>query len=184
MVDEFSSFARMPKALLEKDDLSECVRRTVFLMRVAHPEITFELELPERPAIVRFDRRLVSQALTNITKNATEGIAAREPQDFKGSIKVSLRIDESVHIDIIDNGKGFPKEQRQRLLEPYMTTRAEGTGLGLPIVAKVLEDHGGGLELLDAPGGQGARVHLHFPNREASSDSSTSSEEPALLAAN
>ncbi len=184
MVDEFSSFARMPKALLEKDDLSECLRRVVFLMRVAHTEIAFDLSLPERPIIIRFDRRLISQALTNIMKNATEGIAAREPQDFKGKIAVSLTVGKVIEIDIVDNGKGFPKEQRQRLLEPYMTTRAEGTGLGLPIVAKILEDHGGGLELLDAPGGQGARVRLHFPNREASGDASTPPEEPALVAAN
>ena len=184
MVDEFSSFARMPKALLEKDDLSECLRRVVFLMRVAHTEIAFDLTLPDRAVIIRFDRRLISQALTNIMKNATEGIAAREPQDFKGRIAVLLTVGDVIEIDIVDNGKGFPKEQRQRLLEPYMTTRAEGTGLGLPIVAKILEDHGGGLELLDAPGGQGARVHLHFPNREATTETPTSPEEPALAAAN
>ena len=182
MVDEFSSFARMPKALLEKDDLSECVRRVLFLMRVAHTEIAFEDRLPDHAVIMRFDRRLISQALTNIVKNATEGIAAREPQDFKGRIIVSMTVGASVEIDIIDNGKGFPREQRQRLLEPYMTTRAEGTGLGLPIVAKILEDHGGGLELLDAPGGQGARVHLHFPNRETLQD--VVPAEPALVAAN
>ncbi len=181
MVDEFSSFARMPKALLDKDDLSECVRRVLFLMRVAHTEIAFEDKLPDHPVIMPFDRRLISQALTNIIKNATEGIAAREPQDFKGQITVSLTVGADVEIDIIDNGKGFPNEARQRLLEPYMTTRAEGTGLGLPIVAKILEDHGGGLELLDAPGGQGARVHLHFPLREASHG--VPSNEPALAAA-
>ena len=179
MVDEFSSFARMPKATLEKDDLSECVRRVVFLMRVAHTEIAFELDLPDHEVIIRFDRRLISQALTNIIKNATEGIAAREPEDVKGRIKIALTVGPTVDLDIIDNGKGFPKEQRQRLLEPYMTTRAEGTGLGLPIVAKILEDHGGGLELLDAPGGQGARVHLHFPNREASPDAIPADPAPA-----
>lgn len=182
MVDEFSSFARMPKASLDKDDLSECVRRVLFLMRVAHTEIQFEDRLPDRAVTMRFDRRLLSQALTNIIKNATEGIAAREPQDFKGHIIVTMTVGAMVEIDVIDNGKGFPKEARQRLLEPYMTTRAEGTGLGLPIVAKILEDHGGGLELLDAPGGQGARVHLYFPNREASQDANP--EESALVAAN
>ena len=182
MVDEFSSFARMPKASLDRDDLSECVRRVLFLMRVAHPEIQFEDSLPDGPVLMRFDRRLLSQALTNIVKNATEGIAAREPEPFKGRIKLTLTIGADVEIDIDDNGKGFPKEARQRLLEPYMTTRAEGTGLGLPIVAKILEDHGGGLDLLDAPGGQGARVHLHFPNREVSQD--TAPVDPALVAAN
>ena len=181
MVDEFSSFARMPKASLDRDDMTECVRRVLFLMRVAHPDISFVDELPSRPIVMRFDRRLLSQALTNIIKNATEGIKAREPQDFKGRIAVSLRVADQVEIDIVDNGKGFPKEGRQRLLEPYMTTRAEGTGLGLPIVAKILEDHGGGLELLDAPNGQGARVRLHFPNREASQDARP--EEAAMAAA-
>ena len=169
MVDEFSSFARMPKATLERDDLSECVRRVVFLLRVAHPEITFEENLPAEPVVERFDRRLLSQALTNIVKNATEGIAAREPAGelpaVKGRIRVELRSGAEVAIEVIDNGKGFPAEGRQRLLEPYMTTRAEGTGLGLPIVAKILEDHGGGLDLLDAPDGQGACVRLHFPSR-------------------
>ena len=92
MVDEFSSFARMPKATLEKDDLSECVRRVVFLMRVAHPEIAFDLALPDQAVHIRFDRRLISQALTNIVKNATEGIAAREPQDFAGRIAVKLGV--------------------------------------------------------------------------------------------
>ncbi len=165
MVDEFSSFARMPKALLERDDLAECVRRVVFLMRVAHPEISFDEELPKGAILMRFDRRLLSQALTNIIKNATEGIAAREPEP-PGRVRIVLAIGSEVVLDIIDNGKGFPKEARQRLLEPYMTTRAEGTGLGLPIVTKILEDHGGGLDLLDAPNGRGACVRLHFPNRE------------------
>ena len=178
MVDEFSSFARMPKATLERDDLGECVRRVLFLMRVAHPDIAFEDALPQAPVLMKFDRRLLSQALQNIIKNATEGIQARPDQATKGRIRVTLKVGNEVELDIVDNGKGFPKEGRQRLLEPYMTTRAEGTGLGLPIVAKILEDHGGGLELLDAPGGQGARVRLHFPIREVSQDAIP--EEPAL----
>jgi len=167
MVDEFSSFARMPKARLESDDLTECVRRVLFLMRVAHPNITFEEHLPETPVLVHFDRRLLSQALTNIIKNATEGIMTlAEETDIQGHILVSLEQSSGdlAEINIIDNGKGFPKENRHRLLEPYMTTRAEGTGLGLPIVAKILEDHGGGIELLDAPSGHGARVRLYFPS--------------------
>jgi two-component system, NtrC family, nitrogen regulation sensor histidine kinase NtrY len=165
MVDEFSSFARMPRAKLEEDDLAQCVRQVMFLMRVGHPEITFEEHAPER-LIARFDRRLLSQALTNIVKNATEGIAAteRDPQNPpRVQVELAEAADGKAVIDVTDNGKGFPKENRQRLLEPYMTTRAEGTGLGLPIVAKILEDHGGGIELLDAPNGRGARVRLFFP---------------------
>lgn len=167
MVDEFSSFARMPKARPERDDLSECVRQVLFLMRVGHPDLVFEDDLPAEPLFAKFDRRLLSQALTNVVKNATEGIAGDENRDGKGvgRIRVSLRqtSDGLCDIRVVDNGKGFPKTDRARLLEPYMTTRSEGTGLGLSIVAKILEDHGGGVELLDAPDGQGACVRFVFP---------------------
>jgi two-component system nitrogen regulation sensor histidine kinase NtrY len=169
MVDEFSSFARMPRARLERDDLNGCVRQVVFMMRVGHPETTIEEDLPDPPIVTSFDRRLLSQALTNIVKNAMEGLAGDERADRPAPrvrVRVSRSADGVVAIDVIDNGKGFPNENRQRLLEPYMTTRAEGTGLGLPIVAKILEDHGGGIELLDAPEGQGAWVRLHFPDRQ------------------
>jgi two-component system, NtrC family, nitrogen regulation sensor histidine kinase NtrY len=165
MVDEFSSFARMPKPRLESDDLGECVRQVLFLMRVAHPDIVFEDKMPNDPVRVAFDRRLLSQALTNIVKNATEGIAAHTSEPgFRGKISVAVAVaGRVVSIDVIDNGAGFPKENRQRLLEPYMTTRVDGTGLGLPIVAKILADHGGGLELRDAPAERGAWVRMFFP---------------------
>ena len=170
MVDEFSSFARMPKARLQRDDLNACVSQVTFLMRVGHPEIAIEDELPEAPLTTLFDRRLLSQALTNIVKNAAEGITGDELTNGERPpprilVRLSRSNEGEIAIDVIDNGKGFPAENRQRLLEPYMTTRAEGTGLGLPIVAKILEDHGGGIELLDAPEGQGAWVRLHFPDR-------------------
>jgi two-component system nitrogen regulation sensor histidine kinase NtrY len=165
MVDEFSSFARMPKARLESDDLRECVRQVVFLMRVGNPEIEIVEELPDGEVQTHFDRRLLSQALTNLIKNATEGITGADSEVENPAIKVRLSVSGAglVEIDIIDNGRGFPQENRHMLLEPYVTTRAEGTGLGLPIVAKILEDHGGGIDLRDAPGGQGAWVHLYFP---------------------
>ena len=170
MVDEFSSFARMPKARIEEDDLSACIRQVMFLMRNGNPDIAMEEHLPEQPMIASFDRRLVSQALTNIIKNATEGIGASAGErGVQPRIDTFLSVDEAgmIWIDVIDNGKGFPKEHRRQLLEPYVTTRSEGTGLGLPIVAKIFEDHGGGIELLDAPDGQGARVRLFFPMRSA-----------------
>jgi two-component system nitrogen regulation sensor histidine kinase NtrY len=178
MVDEFSAFARMPKPRLEADDLTDCVRRVVFLMRVAHPEIIFEERLPDEVVVARFDRRLVSQALQNIMKNATEGIAAVEPTaGYRGSITVALSASaDIVAIDVMDNGKGFPAEDRQRLLEPYMTTRAEGTGLGLPIVVKILGDHGGGLELRDNPSGRGAWVRLYFPGTPEGATASDASD--------
>jgi two-component system nitrogen regulation sensor histidine kinase NtrY len=178
MVDEFSAFARMPKAKLEADDLTDCVRRVLFLMRVAHPEISFEERLPDHAIVALFDRRLISQALTNIMKNAAEGIAAVAAEaSLAGEIAVSLSVGNgTVAIDVIDNGKGFPLEDRQRLLEPYMTTRAEGTGLGLPIVVKILTDHGGGLELRDKPTGRGAWVRLYFPWSDEAQPSSDVSD--------
>jgi two-component system nitrogen regulation sensor histidine kinase NtrY len=123
----------------------------------------------ETPIYAQFDRRLLSQALTNIVKNAVEGIAAREEKDAAEKGRVEIRVsprDGMAEIDVIDNGKGFPAMNRQRLLEPYMTTRSDGTGLGLPIVAKIIEDHGGRLELLDSPLGRGACVRLILPLAE------------------
>lgn len=166
MVDEFSSFARTPKPRLEQDDVTVTVKQVLFLMKVGHPEVEFVEDVPAHPMIAKFDRRLISQALTNIIKNATEGLTAREGEGLEQG-RITVRVHEQpvgvLSIEVSDNGIGFPTENRQRLLEPYMTTRAEGTGLGLPIVAKILEDHGGGIELLDAEDGRGARVRLHFP---------------------
>lgn len=169
MVDEFSSFARMPKPSLMKDDIVETARQIVFLMRVGNPEITIADNLPDAPVVARFDRRLISQALTNVIKNATEAIEA-VPSDLRGQGRIDIDFtrhdDGRIVIDIIDNGKGLPADQRQKLLEPYMTTREGGTGLGLAIVGKILEDHGGGIELLDRPdaasGSRGARIRLWF----------------------
>ncbi|MGZ9409365.1 MAG: ATP-binding protein, partial [Methylocystis sp.] len=182
MVDEFSSFARMPKARPARDDLNECIRQVAFLMRVGNADLDIVEELPETPVIAQFDRRLLSQALTNIVKNAVEGVAAREEKDAqeKGRVEIKLNVrDRMAEIDVIDNGKGFPAMNRQRLLEPYMTTRSDGTGLGLPIVAKIVEDHGGRLELLDAPSGRGACVRLIVPLAAETS----SKEEPRAAGA-
>lgn len=168
MVDEFSRFARMPKPVMEGEDVADAVRQTVFLMKVGHPEIAIETEIKQDPLRAQFDRRLISQALTNIIKNATEAIEA-VPSDELGKGKIDViasRENDDVLIDVIDNGIGLPKVARQRLLEPYVTTRAKGTGLGLAIVGRVLEDHGGKLELKDAsdfhPGQRGAWMRLRF----------------------
>ena len=173
MVDEFSNFARMPRARLIRDDLADCVRQALFLARVGRPDLSFEDDLPNEPMLVDFDRRLVSQALTNILKNAGEGIDALQPGPQKGRIVVSLSTDAEglIRIAVCDNGKGFPAQDRHKLTEPYVTTRAEGTGLGLPIVLKVFEDHHGGVELLDGlereDGGYGAQVAMTLPLRTA-----------------
>src|ERR1700756_4191233 len=168
MVDEFSRFARMPKPVIEGEDVADTVRQAVFLMKVAHPEIDIEADLREEPMRAQFDRRLISQALTNIIKNATEAIEAVPPDQMgKGRIDViAARENDDIVIDVIDNGIGLPKVARSRLLEPYVTTREKGTGLGLAIVGRVLEDHGGRIELKDAsdfrPGQRGAWMRLRF----------------------
>ena len=133
MVDEFSRFARMPKPVIEGEDVADTVRQAVFLMRVGHPDIDIEAEIKEEPLRAQFDRRLISQALTNIIKNATEAIEAVPPEELgKGRIDViAARENDDIVIDVIDNGIGLPKVSRARLLEPYVTTREKGTGLGL-----------------------------------------------------
>ena len=179
MVDEFSRFARMPKPVIEGEDVADTVRQAVFLMRVGHPDVDIEAEIRDEPMRAQFDRRLISQALTNIIKNATEAIEAVPANELgKGRIDViAARENDDIVIDVIDNGIGLPKVSRARLLEPYVTTREKGTGLGLAIVGRVLEDHGGRIELNDAseirPGARGAWVRLRFavsghaPNVEA-----------------
>jgi len=168
MVDEFSKFARMPKPVIEGEDVADTVRQAVFLMRVGHPDLDIEADIKQDPMRAHFDRRLISQALTNIIKNATEAIGAVPPEDLgKGRIDVTAaQEDDDIIIDVVDNGIGLPKESRARLLEPYVTTREKGTGLGLAIVGRVLEDHGGKIELNDAsnirPGQRGAWVRLRF----------------------
>ena len=168
MVDEFSHFARMPKPVIGNEDVADAVRQTVFLMRVGNSEIDIDTKIDEDSMPARFDRRLISQALTNIIKNATEAIAAVPPEELgKGKIRVfAAREGDDVVIDVIDNGIGLPKSNRSRLLEPYVTTREKGTGLGLAIVGRIIEEHGGTIELRDAsekiPGQRGAWVRIRF----------------------
>jgi len=168
MVDEFSRFARMPKPVIAADDVADTVRQTVFLMRVGNADIDIEVDIAEDPMPARFDRRLISQALTNIVKNATEAISAVPASELgKGSIHVyAARENDAIVIDVVDNGIGLPTENRGRLLEPYVTTREKGTGLGLAIVGRIIEDHGGSIELRDAaekiPGQRGAWVRVKF----------------------
>jgi two-component system, NtrC family, nitrogen regulation sensor histidine kinase NtrY len=182
MVDEFSRFARMPKPVIAAEDVAETVRQAVFMMRVAHPDINIDVETTDEAMPARFDRRLISQALTNIVKNAAEAIGfVPAAERGRGRIRVRAGRDGSdIVIDVIDNGTGLPKENRNRLLEPYVTTREKGTGLGLAIVGKILEEHGGKLELFDAPdvahGGRGAWLRLRFAAAEIVSGEYSDSE--------
>jgi len=164
MVEEFSAFARMPTAKPEKGDLSDTIRQSVFLESVRLPEIEIVTHLPDEAITAYFDARLISQVLTNLLKNAVEAIegigldAVANPQ-----IIVSGEIEgKMARISVSDNGKGWPKDNRQRLLEPYMTTREKGTGLGLAIVAKIIEQHGGDVELIDAEPDANGRVGACF----------------------
>jgi two-component system nitrogen regulation sensor histidine kinase NtrY len=166
MVDEFSSFARMPAPVMRRENAQELLSQAIFLQRVAHPEIAFTTEAPKDAIHFEGDGRLISQALTNVLKNAGEGIAARHAKgdDEPGRITVALEPNGSnFAYRITDNGIGLPPEHLHRLTEPYVTTRAKGTGLGLAIVRKIMEDHGGEIALSDRESGEGAQVVLTLP---------------------
>ncbi|MEO7504437.1 MAG: ATP-binding protein [Sphingomicrobium sp.] len=165
MVDEFSNFARMPKPVFREENIHDIARAALFLHEVAHPGIAFTLEPPAGPIMMVCDRRQLSQALTNIVKNAVEAIEVRRnrgEQSPQGDhIDLHLRREgEQLVIDLLDTGVGLP-EDRERLTEPYMTTRVRGTGLGLAIVKKIVEEHLGEIAFLDRKGG-GTHVRIAF----------------------
>ena len=154
MVDEFSSFARMPKAIPEPHELAAIVRESTVLQRVSSSDIDIELDVDEGEIVFPLDRRLITQAITNLVKNAREAIETRLQQQAepRGRIVVQAGVrDGHPFIQVTDNGIGLPKEHRNRLAEPYMTTREKGTGLGLAIVKRIMEEHGGRLLLENAP---------------------------------
>lgn len=170
MVDEFSSFARMPTPRMAFADMSDVARSTVFGQRLAFADLRIEVEGVERPIGLVVDERLIAQALLNLIKNAAESVQARRARDGEpkdGFVLLRLRdLDFGVQFEVIDNGLGFPEKDRHRLIEPYVTTRTKGAGLGLAIVARIVEDHGGLIELDDAPGpGPGAIVRFVLPKR-------------------
>ncbi len=172
MVDEFAAFARVPKPVMERDSLTAAIQEPVILFRESHPNIEFLLRLPPAPVIGMFDRRLITQAVTNLVKNAAEAVESgadgMEPT-WRGQVETTLRVSEDRYdIEVIDNGVGLPKQNRSRLLEPYVTTKGhKGTGLGLAIVQKITEQHGGTLTLEDAPLApgrtRGALVRITLP---------------------
>ena len=165
MVDEFSNFARMPKPVFRDENVHEIARQALFLHEVAHPEVAFSIDPPIGEFRMVCDRRQLSQALTNVIKNSIEAIEARRlrgASNLDGD-KVVLRLSrqgDQLVIDVDDTGVGLP-EDRERLTEPYMTTRVRGTGLGLAIVKKIVEEHLGEIAFLDRPGG-GTHVRIAF----------------------
>ena len=179
MVDEFSNFARMPKPVFRDENIHDIARAALFLHEVAHPGIRFLMIPPHGDIRMVADRRQLSQALTNIVKNAVEAIEARrnagETHPEGDSIRLAIgKTGGEVTIDLEDTGIGLPAE-RDRLTEPYMTTRVRGTGLGLAIVKKIVEEHEGQIAFLDRAGG-GTQVRIRF---DAAKLEDRSSGEPA-----
>ncbi|WP_193733577.1 PAS domain-containing sensor histidine kinase [Komagataeibacter sp. FXV3] len=173
MVDEFSAFARMPQPVMRMEDLSRIVREALILQRNAHPEILYDVHLPDRGPLVQCDRRLVGQALTNLLQNAADAIAMRPEvgaaggDGVIGTIRITLKQDDpNVILSVEDDGIGLPVEDRARLTEPYVTHKPKGTGLGLAIVKKILEDHGGSIGLADRAGSRGAVSTLILPIKD------------------
>ncbi|MEM6634880.1 MAG: PAS domain-containing sensor histidine kinase [Pseudomonadota bacterium] len=175
IVDEFSKFARMPTPERAETDLVALLRDAVTLQDVAQEDITIHADLPQLPLMADLDATMISQAITNLIKNAGEAIESLlengAPKGFDGQIQVGLQIEDGAAIvTISDNGIGLPQD-RARLFEPYVTTRASGTGLGLPIVRKIIEEHGGTLALGDADPFEGATrfgacAEVRLPLRE------------------
>ncbi|WP_439155869.1 ATP-binding protein [Yoonia sp.] len=154
IVDEFSKFARMPEPQLKMCDLTKLLRDAVALQRAGQPDVKIRADLPEESILAEVDGTMISQALTNLIKNAGEATETfretRDTPEYRAEIHVGMtRVDGHVTITIQDNGVGLP-EDRARLFEPYVTTRDKGTGLGLPIVKKIIEEHAGTLTLTDA----------------------------------
>jgi len=187
MVDEFSSFARMPKPSFAEESLAEIARQAIFLHEVAHPDIAFSLTAPEPAPALVCDRRLLGQALTNIVKNGVEAIQQKREERAQGEDaapdSVAIAITEEsgkVVISVADTGVGLPAE-RGRLTEPYMTTRAKGTGLGLAIVKKIVEEHFGQIEFEDRPEG-GSAIRLIFDTETlAQLDRASRTSEDSLI---
>jgi two-component system, NtrC family, nitrogen regulation sensor histidine kinase NtrY len=169
MVDEFSSFARLPKPVFRNEDAVDLVRQALFLQEVARPEIDYAFRAAEDVPPIECDRHQFGQAMTNVLKNAAEAIEAKRREgeaDYRGRIEVAVEADDRhLTVCVTDNGVGLP-QGAERIMEPYVTTREKGTGLGLAIVKKIVEEHGGELNFAAAPGG-GTRATLRFAREPA-----------------
>lgn len=167
IVDEFSAFARMPKPVMRQEDLVDIVSHAMFLMEVAHSDIGFTFSRPDSLPQLTCDRRQLGQAVTNILKNAVEAIREKLegndlPKGYQGRICVDIEAgNENITLRIRDNGPGLP-DDRERIIEPYVTSRATGSGLGLAIVKKIIEEHFAEIIFGDAEDG-GAEVRIIFP---------------------
>lgn len=186
MVDEFSAFARMPKPTKQRSDLREILTDAVFLREIGSAEVEFQREFGDEPLEGSFDARMLAQAVGNIVKNAVEAIEAVPKEELGEGGKILIRSafdrdQDRFIVDVIDNGRGLPNENRHRILEPYMTMREKGTGLGLAIVKKIIEEHGGQLELHDAPAdfdrGRGAMIRIILPRADAAAIETESNKE-------
>lgn len=189
MVDEFSSFARMPKPTMEPSDLRDVLRDAVFLREMGNSHVKFERELGDERLEGMFDTRMLGQAFGNLIKNAVEAIEGVPSDQAREQPKILVRASldperDRFTVDVIDNGRGLPVENRHSILEPYMTMREKGTGLGLAIVKKIIEDHGGQIELHDAPAefdqGKGAMIRVHLPRREQAAVAQTASDKESV----
>ncbi len=169
MVDEFSSFARLPKPVFRHEDPVDLVRQAMFLQEVAHPEIDYTFGAQGDVPHIECDRHQFGQAMTNVLKNAAEAIETRRRDadaDYRGRIAVTMEADDRVlTVCVADNGIGLP-QAAERIMEPYVTTREKGTGLGLAIVKKIVEEHGGELSFASASGG-GTCATLRFAREPA-----------------
>ncbi len=170
MVDEFSSFSRMPAPIYRTTDIADVARQAMFLREVATPDIQFTTDISGQLRSIKCDDRLLGQALTNVLKNASEAVEARVEKDRaqgletieSGFVRLNLsQTEDRTIITIEDNGLGLPANQKDRLMEPYVTTRSKGTGLGLAIVRRIMEEHGGSARLVDR-NPTGARAILTF----------------------
>ncbi|NKB21925.1 MAG: HAMP domain-containing protein [Alphaproteobacteria bacterium] len=186
LVDEFSAFARMPAPVMKNEDLVKLSRNSTVLFENAHREISFNDEFFTDSVLVSCDARQVGQALTNLLQNAVDAIEGRRGSeagtDEPGFIEIEIRAEnDQIILSVRDNGKGLPgDERRDRLTEPYVTTREKGTGLGLAIVRKIMEDHGGFLELADHPDG-GAVVSLIFSAKAKSEVTNGTDAQPGSV---
>ena len=162
MVDEFSTFARMPAPIRQPADLVKIITGAVAIQKMARTDVDFVSDMPKKPIKLYCDARQIDQAMTNLLQNALDAVDVSETRNKRIEVRIDRTGEEGWSVLVEDNGRGLPREMLDRLMEPYVTTRDKGTGLGLAIVKKIMEDHGGTLQLGDLPEG-GACAALNFP---------------------